>query len=141
MARITKYRVDCPDCKSADRVTRKGRYLTAGDGHYRMICRACKITFTRLIPELIGTTPAVAPRDRKLPNQGESHPQAKLTERDVKDILSLSASGSYPIELAERYGVAKATIAAILNGKSWSSFTGISSHNSSARPKYKYRGK
>ncbi len=138
MARIAKYQLNCPQCLIRDRVVRKGRYPAAGDGFYRLVCRRCNVSFTRFIPEL-ATGPlaqpaptGAAPTERIAPdrpvkscNRGEKHPQAKLTEKQVADIVTLSDSGSSAIELADRYNVSKAAITSILCGISWSSITGI----------------
>ncbi|MFY2854962.1 HNH endonuclease [Achromobacter xylosoxidans] len=48
--------------------------------------------------------------------RGTSHPKAKLTEQDVRDIRA-SPLGCYT--LARRYGVADATVNAIQRGKTW----------------------
>jgi len=82
------------------------------------------VSFTRFIPEL-ATGPIAPDRPVKSCNQGEKHPQAKLTEKQVADIVTLSDSGSSAIELADRYNVSKAAITSILCGISWSSITGI----------------
>jgi hypothetical protein len=132
MARLAKYRYECPSCNKPDRVTRKGQYKNYGPGFYRMICHACKCTFTRFIPEAIGLAPgSPAPPlpDTKQINQGENHPQAKLTAANVRDIVALFDSGSDADELAERYGVAKPTIVGILRGDTWAHLTHIQSDN------------
>lgn len=138
-----KYHVNCPLCQVADKVSRKGRYKRAGDGYFRMWCKRCNVTFTRLIPQEIGNCGDIPPRaPRKLPNQGEAHPQAKLNAQQVRDIVALADSGSSNLELAERFGVAKGTIAGILNGSSWGSITGIVSRkNPKLPPTYKQRGR
>lgn len=47
---------------------------------------------------------------------GSRHPQAKLTETDVRDIRTSSLSA---LELAHRYGIARRTVYNILHRKSW----------------------
>lgn len=128
MARLALYRYPCPACNKSDRVTRKGQYKNYGPGFFRMICHTCKTTFTRFIPEAIGLAPNSPPPplpDPKQINQGENHPQAKLTAANVRDIVALFDSGSDAEELAERYGVAKPTIGAILRGETWAHITNI----------------
>ena len=140
MARIAKYPLNCPQCLVSDRVIRKGLYPAAGDGFYRLVCRRCNVSFTRCIPEL--ATGAIAPdRPAHIPNRGEQHPQAKLTEKQVRDIVALSDSGSSAIELADRYQVAKATITSILYGVTWSSVTGLIPKTQKLPPRYRKRGR
>ncbi len=50
---------------------------------------------------------------------GESHPNAKLSSLDVADILKLASSGVSGRELSNVFGVSRATISLILNGKRW----------------------
>lgn len=47
---------------------------------------------------------------------GAKHPQAKLTEDDVREIRS---SHETPLALAVRYGIARRTIYNVLNGRIW----------------------
>jgi hypothetical protein len=132
MAKTAKYKYDCPECHNPDRVTRKGLYKPYGPGFYRMMCHTCRTTFTRFIPEAIGlpsnSPPPLLPEPAPV-NQGEAHPQAKLNERQVRDIVSLYDSGSDAEELADRFGVAKATIAMILSGETWAHLTCIQPNN------------
>lgn len=50
---------------------------------------------------------------------GESHPGSKLTESDVKDILSRLKAGETGRSLANEYGVSETTISMIKNGNNW----------------------
>lgn len=51
---------------------------------------------------------------------GESHPNSKLTENKVKEIISLYSSGVRPIRsLAKEFAVSKATIWNVTSGKYW----------------------
>ena len=50
---------------------------------------------------------------------GESHPGSKLTESDVKDILSRLESGETGRSLANEYDVAETTISMIKHGNLW----------------------
>lgn len=53
-------------------------------------------------------------------NVGSRNGMAKLTEEDVKKIRRLHASGRYyHRELAEMFGVSRATIGAVLSGRLW----------------------
>lgn len=142
MARIALYQPNCPQCQVGDRVRRKGRYPRAGDGFFRFACTRCNVTFTRFIPQETGKSDDARPRPpRKLPNQGEAHPQAKLTATQVRDIISLFDSGSCLEDLAEQFSVAKPTIRSILNGDSWGSVTGIEPRTPKLPPRYKQRGR
>jgi len=142
MARTAKYQPNCPQCQVGDRVRRKGRYLRAGDGFFRFCCTRCNVTFTRFVAQELGKSGDVPPRPpRKLPNQGEAHPQAKLNATQVRDIVALSDSGSRLEDLAEQFNVAKPTIRSILIGDSWGSVTGIESRNPKLPPRYKQRGR
>jgi hypothetical protein len=51
--------------------------------------------------------------------RGERSHQAKLTEDSVRQIRMLSAAGVSRIDLANTYGVSRATIRNVLNGKTW----------------------
>lgn len=52
--------------------------------------------------------------------KGEDHPNAKLTEDDVKEIRQLYATGEHTqIALADRFGVSDVMISYIVNRKSW----------------------
>jgi hypothetical protein len=61
----------------------------------------------------VHTQPEAFPR-------GERHPKAKLTEQDVRDIRETYAAGimSSPA-LAQRYGVAKPVILAVIHRRTW----------------------
>jgi hypothetical protein len=56
---------------------------------------------------------------------GNQHPQAKLTEEQVIEILSAYENGGITQrELAEKYGVEQTVISGIVLGKTWSHITG-----------------
>lgn len=58
-------------------------------------------------------------RTRRTPTiQGEGHYRAKVTQADVRDIRTSSASQS---DLARKYGLSRSSIAAIKTRKSWKS--------------------
>lgn len=144
--RHAKYKPECPVCQLSEKVSRKGIYARSGPGHFRFRCAGCNATFTRFIPQEIGKSgdinqPPKPRRSYPRTNQGESHPQSKLRERDVKDLLVLKDSGSTVEELAERFGVAKATIVSVINGTTWSSITGILSKTPKIEKRYKQRGR
>lgn len=50
---------------------------------------------------------------------GEANGMAKLTETDVRAILSLAPHGQSHQAIATRFGVARRTIADIMSGKTW----------------------
>lgn len=50
---------------------------------------------------------------------GAAHPGAKLSDADVKEILSLRDSGLLQREIAERFGVSRTTISSIWLGKTY----------------------
>lgn len=50
---------------------------------------------------------------------GSRHPNAKLTESQVREIFLLDMKGMTACAIAARYGVSDATIRLILKGKSW----------------------
>lgn len=59
-------------------------------------------------------------RPQNTNRKGESHNQAKLTEQDVIDILTVRLDGEMTQkELAEKYGLTQSAIWAICSGKSW----------------------
>lgn len=140
--RYPKYQFDCPTCHVPDYTSRKGGYHRLGAGHFRFRCSVCKTTFTRFVAQEAPDREPPKPR-RSYPrtNQGESHPQSKLKQKDVRDLLVLKDSGSNIEELAERYGVAKSTIVSVLNGTTWSSITGIQPKNPPLKKIYKQRGR
>jgi hypothetical protein len=55
--------------------------------------------------------------------RGEAHPNAKLSEQDVRSIRAAFASGAEPAALATKFDVSTSTIAAILSGRRWSHVT------------------
>ena len=143
--RTPKYQPECPVCHNCAHTSRKGVYSRSGKGYFRFRCSACKCTFTRFIPQEVGKPGEASkpPQRKSYPrtNQGEKHPQAKLKEAQVRDILVLKDSGSTVEELADRYGVAKPTIVSILNGSTWSSVTGITPRTQELPRRYKQRGR
>jgi hypothetical protein len=58
-------------------------------------------------------------RGRHNPTTGEKHGQAILHEEQVLEILQEYATGSRQTFLAEKYGVARTTIQAIVERRSW----------------------
>lgn len=143
--RQPKYQPECPVCRVPDFTSRKGSYPKMGPGHFRFRCSQCKATFTRFIPQEVGKSGDInkTPQRKSYPrtNQGESHPQAKLKEKEVRDLLVLKDSGSTVEELAERFGVAIPTIKSVLNGSTWGSITGIQPKNPPLPRRYKQRGR
>lgn len=51
--------------------------------------------------------------------QGEKHPGAKLTEKDVIEIRRLGLEGMTKTDIGDLFGVTRHMIARILNGKNW----------------------
>jgi hypothetical protein len=65
-----------------------------------------------------GRCPKVNPKVR-----GEGNGSAKLTETQVKEILSLHKSGLSNVSISHKYGVYQANIARIVNGELWKHVT------------------
>ncbi len=63
-------------------------------------------------------------RRRFNPRRGSASNKARLTERQVADILVSSESGA---EIARQLGVSRSTIYAVRNGQNWRHFNGASS--------------
>lgn len=55
--------------------------------------------------------------NKKRHSLGERHPQAKITEKQAKEILT--TIGIYQDDLAKKYGISQAAISAIKQGKRW----------------------
>jgi len=54
--------------------------------------------------------------------RGEKHPNAKLTEEQVKEIRKLKYTGRWTDQqLADEFGVKRTTIEAIMSRRSWRS--------------------
>ena len=52
--------------------------------------------------------------------KGEDHPNAKLTEQDVRNIVTLYNVGLYSQrEIASQYGIAQMTVSDIITRKKW----------------------
>jgi hypothetical protein len=52
-------------------------------------------------------------------HSGESHPQAKLTEKQVLSIRRYRAAGEKLIDVAARFGISLTTVSDIANRKIW----------------------
>lgn len=52
-------------------------------------------------------------------NSGESNPNCKLTEQDIRDIRCLHEKGARNIRIAEKYKVSPSMIHAIIHKKAW----------------------
>lgn len=59
----------------------------------------------------------------KSKSRGTKHPNAKLTEDDVREIRRLSANGLSQRKLAAQFGVSRGTIEPILKGETWKHVT------------------
>jgi hypothetical protein len=53
------------------------------------------------------------------PANGSSHWKAKLNEKNVLEMKAMHLSGKKQTEIAQHFGVSKATVCEILKGKSW----------------------
>ena len=71
-------------------------------------------------PQAEPAAEVLAPKRRGGQGPGESHPRAKLTERQVIEIKRRLASGEGNSEIARYYGVSTSTIGMIKTGRSWS---------------------
>lgn len=58
-------------------------------------------------------------RGRQSSNRGECNPRARLTTQDVREIRAANRRGESQRSLAERYGVARATISFAIAGRNW----------------------
>jgi predicted DNA-binding protein (UPF0251 family) len=50
---------------------------------------------------------------------GADHPQAKLTDDDVRAIRVLRAQGAKRADLSKQFGVSERTVAAVVNRSRW----------------------
>jgi hypothetical protein len=57
--------------------------------------------------------------------RGQRNPQSKLTEDDVRAIVSLSADGLPHAAIGRQFGVTTAAVVAIIYGRAWNHITGI----------------
>ena len=140
MGRKKTYQIDCPKCDSPDQVIRKGQYKSKGPGYCRCKCHVCNISFIRYVSEEAdgAIEPPLPPK--KPVNQGERHPQSKLTAKQVRDIVALKDSGSRLEDLAEQFKISKCAIVSILTGQTWTSVTGIEPPERDRVRRYKMRG-
>lgn len=80
-----------------------------------------KMGFTeKTINTVLGREGVAGTRPQNTNKKGQAHNQAKLTEKDVIDILSIRLEGDLTQkEIAQMYGVTTSAIWAICAGKSW----------------------
>ena len=57
--------------------------------------------------------------------KGSKHPESKLKEQDVLDIIEGISDGFYHKDIAKYYGVSRHTITLIVRGETWGWLTGI----------------
>ena len=57
--------------------------------------------------------------------KGDAHPNSKLKDDDIIDILNRANNGETYVSISKIYGVGLGTISNILNGKIWSHITNI----------------
>lgn len=86
------------------------------------VCHHCDVPNCRNVDHLFLGTHAenmadMVRKGRQIAFRGERHPNAKLTEADVRAILA--ASDVSTAVLARHYGVNDGTVGAIRTGKSW----------------------
>jgi DNA invertase Pin-like site-specific DNA recombinase len=63
--------------------------------------------------------------------KGATHPKARLTENNVRDILALRRSGVRRYIVAKKYNISATAIRLIETGRSWRHLTGIEPGNTS----------
>ena len=118
MPRTKQYLFDCPQCGESDRTRRKGIYKRTGE--YRIKCDRCGISFIRPLPNQ-----QLPDRPPLQINQGDRHPQSKITDDDARAIVSQVRSGQPKSEIAELYNISISLINSILSGRVRSRQTGI----------------
>jgi len=69
----------------------------------------------------------------KLPNKGETHAMAKMTELNVKEVFALRKTGMFHKEIAEKLNISSANISMILSGARWSHIEGDRTNNKKPR--------
>jgi len=90
------------------------------------ICHKCDVRACVNPSHLFAGTAADNARDcvskgRGTDNRGEKHGNAKLTREQALDVLRLAESGVTQAAIAEKYGMAQASISLIVTGKNWAS--------------------
>jgi predicted XRE-type DNA-binding protein len=86
------------------------------------VCHSCDNPACCNPEHLFLGTHADNARDRETKRRGqygEEHPNAKLTDDEVRDIHRKAASGLRQSEIAEKYGLTQAAVSAIVTGKLW----------------------
>lgn len=76
----------------------------------------------RLNPAMFdGTMPRIGGQARAAKHtlQGEGHPHHRLTERDVRDIRALAASGRTQASIAPAFGISRTRVGEIVRREAW----------------------
>ena len=68
---------------------------------------------------------ADARRNNRITSIGSTHPRARLTEDDVRMIMSRTAAGTRSSVIAEELGVSKRSVSNVVHGWGWSWLTGV----------------
>jgi hypothetical protein len=118
---MTLHSCDNPRCCNPSHL----RFGTVSDNSHDMVVRGRSSSgdrhFTRSKPHLMSKgikhsqimSNGVAAR-------GEKHSQSKLKESDIRIIRQMSRNGELGYKIAQSFGVEKATIYAVLKGRTWS---------------------
>jgi hypothetical protein len=94
-------------------------------GQYDVVCRCKCGTITTVALNHLRLSRTVScgcyrmEQARKASPKGEAHGAAKLTEADIQEIFNRRTQGMLQREIAAEYGVARTTIAAILQRRNW----------------------
>lgn len=69
------------------------------------------------------------------PNKGENNQNTKLSNRDVKSIVTMCREGMSHASVSSMFGVNPVTVTLIMNGKTWGHLTGIKYEKKTNRSK------
>lgn len=67
-------------------------------------------------------------KDVRIDTTGEKHPQAKLNNAAVLDIMAMSKAGETTTRIGNKYSIDRHTVSAILRGQTWNHVTGLPTH-------------
>lgn len=92
---------------------------------YRVIAASLGVKIGTITAILLGKNWSHVPGKRVMagPRRGERNPVSKLTEAQVREAFSLTASGETQRRIAARFGVSETAIGLILRGKNWGHLT------------------
>jgi hypothetical protein len=98
--------------------------ILASDEH---VCHSCDNPPCINVDHLFLGDPQINARDREAKGRGvvprlrgEQHPNAKLTEEQVRDIRELDRAGVDRREIAQKFNVAVTTIYGVADNENWS---------------------